>query len=241
MTDDIARESGDERPRRTWSLIVTVMGDLTHERGGSVDGPVLRAILDVLGANAQAVRTALHRLRADGWIETKRDGRISRHRLSPRALAETRAAAARVYGPEAPMPKVWSLITAGTSDGTSARLGAGLYLRAGPLAGDPGLEGTRLRLSGTQQDTLWPADLREDCAALEAQLATTEQAQRRTPEDIAAQRALIVHDWRRIVLRAPALPDILGPPDWRGASTRAAVRARLAALPLPTFSDPGRS
>ncbi|WP_272910976.1 PaaX family transcriptional regulator C-terminal domain-containing protein, partial [Falsiroseomonas oryziterrae] len=36
---------------------------------------------------------------------------------------------------------------------------------------------------------------------------------------------LLIHEWRRLVLRAPPLPPALLPPDWPGAAARALTAA----------------
>jgi len=48
--------------------------------------------------------------------------------------------------------------------------------------------------------------------------------------DRAALRVMIVHGWRRIVLRAPALPDFVYPADWSGDRCRQMVSRHLAQL-----------
>ena len=206
--------TGPAVPRRTWSLIVTLMGDATREDGRALPTAAIHEVLAPAGVSAQAVRTALHRLRADGWIETDRRGRASLHRLSPDALAHTRAAAPRIYGPGPSDPGEWHL----SPEPVGPALG-GLHLGRGALPpGMPGLSGAVLRLSDGQRAALWPEPLRR---ALDALLARLDGA---APTPTA--RLLVLHDWRRIALRAPDLPDAMAPPDWRGAE----ARRRLAPL-----------
>src|SRR5690606_20091049 len=40
------------------------------------------------------------------------------------------------------------------------------------------------------------------------------------PLEAMAARTLLIHDWRRIVLRDPGLPAALLPPGWPGAAAR---------------------
>ena len=221
-----------DRRRRTWSMIVTIMGDLTRGDGAALPGARLRAILARLDVSDQAVRTALHRLRADGWIETERRGRTSVHQLSATALAQTRAVAPRVYGPAPPRPERWALVTARTVPDGAWTLEPGLHLKAGGLSGHDGLEGGTLRLSAVHRATLWPPALVAEAAALRDRLhAAALPACAAIGADMgAALRTLIVHDWRRIVLRAPDLPDALAPAAWCGASLRGDVQTALARL-----------
>ncbi|MDG1415933.1 MAG: PaaX family transcriptional regulator C-terminal domain-containing protein, partial [Alphaproteobacteria bacterium] len=50
-------------------------------------------------------------------------------------------------------------------------------------------------------------------------------------------RVLIVHSWRRVILKAPALPPFLFPPTWRGAACADKVSALLRALPPTALGD----
>ena len=43
------------------------------------------------------------------------------------------------------------------------------------------------------------------------------------PVDAIAARTLLIHDWRRIVLRDPSIPLALLPADWPGEEARALV------------------
>jgi len=47
----------------------------------------------------------------------------------------------------------------------------------------------------------------------------------------ATLRILLVHSWRRIILKAPELPDFTYPTDWAGPSCRREVAHLLAAYP----------
>ena len=59
-------------PIKTWSLIVTLFGDLN---GQPVTGKQLGAILGRVGIKTEAMRVALHRLRKEGWIVSTKIGR----------------------------------------------------------------------------------------------------------------------------------------------------------------------
>ena len=85
-------------------------------------------------------------------------------------------------------------------------------------------------MTTAQQDTLWPPALRRDAAALRARI----DAATALPSDAAlgpASRLIVVHDWRRIALRAPGLPDALAPADWQGPALRQAVADALERWP----------
>ncbi len=56
------------------------------------------------------------------------------------------------------------------------------------------------------------------------------------PLKTAALRVLIVHNWRRIILRHPVLPADFLPGDWKGPACREAVSKLLDMLPRPQLA-----
>ena len=231
-----------EGPPRAWSLIVTVFGD----SGGEVEinAAPLSRILAMTGVSGAALRVALHRLKADGWITARRVGRSSAYRLHPDRLAETRAASARIYATAAPEPDAWHVLVeppdapaTAPDRGEALRIGPTLLLRAGtPEDGDGLLLRPVRPVPGWLRDTLGSAELR---AAYDGLLAGLEQVEHLTrdrsldPAEAIALRVLVVHEWRRVILRHPALPDQLFPDDWPGAACRGRVQQLLARFPRP--------
>lgn len=58
-----------------------------------------------------------------------------------------------------------------------------------------------------------------------------------TTLESAALRVLLVHSWRRIVLKAPILPDDVFPTGWRGPVCRQRVSTLLARYPKQQLRD----
>ncbi|MGB6228942.1 MAG: hypothetical protein WBF53_02295, partial [Litorimonas sp.] len=189
-TDPLAEMRGHvERP--VWSLIVTILGDASHSGSEHVGGGDLNGLLSRLDVRPQAIRTALHRLRADGWIETRRVGRNAFHGLTISAQAETRRAAPRIYDlAEPPTPALWTVVFGG---GEGVPLGDGLTLRPGPLRDEAGIEGICLQLGAAQMERLWPPDLRGAAIDLQRRLGAV-VPRHVSPVDVAALRTLLVHD-----------------------------------------------
>ena len=230
-------------PPRAWSLIVTVLGDM----GGEVEigaAPLAR-ILACLGVSGAALRVALHRLKADDWIVARRVGRSSAYRLHPDRLTETQAASARIYASAGPEPTCWHLLALSPDDPVPkpARevfipVAPRLILRPGPPQGAEGALALRpegdvpnwLRAAvGTDEMLAAYRALHTGLQEVEA-LATGRALQ---PVETAALRVLVVHAWRRVILKHPDLPDALFPPAWCGAECRARVQALLTRLPRP--------
>ena len=77
--------------------------------------------------------------------------------------------------------------------------------------------------------SLWPLDdlaaaYRGLTADLQPLFGALDAGDRLTGLDAMAARTLLIHHWRRIVLRDPGLPEALLPEGWPGEETRDVVR-----------------
>lgn len=241
-----------------WSLIVSFMGDAIGPRGGLVSAGAVQALMARLGIGHGAMRTAVSRLSADGWIERQREGRNSFYRLSPEVTETVRAAEARIYAstsllaPDTPMTLV---IGADQFDETAwERLESIGALMLTPLLAmcfthlddlPPGLRppaatlaaassvrpgaATRERIAEARQ---W-VDLQAFCAAYEPVLrGLNRQPDLAGKDDAMALRCLLIHEWRRIALKVLAIPPCLLAPDDpepRARELAAAIYDRLKA------------
>lgn len=83
---------------RAGSLITTVFGDSIAPRGGVVWlGSLIRSLAP-FGINERLVRTSVHRLARDGWLESEQIGRRSYYRLSGPGRERFAQATHRIYG-----------------------------------------------------------------------------------------------------------------------------------------------
>lgn len=243
---------------RTWSLIITLFGDLARAQGAEVPGPVLSAITGRIGVRPEAMRVALHRLRKDGWIASRRAGRVSYYRLTPAGRAEAEAASPRIYGAEVPMPDKWHVLVAGPAEAgdriaRDSALAAEGYMALAPavwLAPGTGTDrDSFFRLAGGELDVpdwlrhaILPTSLVEGYATFDAMLVDVHAAladgnPAELPDlDRAVLRVLIVHGWRRLVLRHPALPDSFFPEGWAGESARSRTLGLLDRIGFPRLN-----
>ena len=97
---------------RTWSILVTIFGDLAQNPEDEISGPLLSSLTQLIGIKPQAMRVALHRLRRDGWIVTEKFGRTSKHRLSEFGLNQSVIASPRIYARAIVMPDKWHVLLA---------------------------------------------------------------------------------------------------------------------------------
>jgi phenylacetic acid degradation operon negative regulatory protein len=236
-----------QAPSRTGSLIVSLYGDAVVPRGGALALATVATICGALGSGDGAVRTAMSRLTAEGWLERHRVGRNSFYRLAARGQATFAEASARIYGMARPewdgrfvlvLPENGGPANGRGDPGAFGRIGSGLLVAPSPLAGPndvPLPAGIRLEARALDAEDArrlaaraWP--LAEIAARYERFLACLEPDPalgRPTPDrdgrggpltDLEAMllRVLLIHEYRKILLRDPLLPDALLPADWPG-------------------------
>lgn len=232
---------------RVWSLIVTIFGDAILPRGGLVPLAVLQQITARLHISPGAVRTALSRLAVDGLVERERDGRTASYRLSGEARLAFERATRRIYAAGTPRwDGRWTVAIA--ADGVEAHdavlRGSG-FLRAADRTYVRPETADAAELRGELDDMLvvrgegqvshammarlcLPEELAAAYRGLVEGLAPLDSALDGAtaavePLDALAARILVIHRWRRILLRDPGLPDELLAPDWPGHAARRMV------------------
>lgn len=231
-------------PSRTWSIIISLYGDAIVPRGGSVWMGTVQQFCAHLGIRDGVVRTAMSRLAADGWLTRRRLGRHSFYALSERGHTTFRHAATHIYTQQ---PSRWHgaydlIIVQAPSDRDTLRadMAAAGFGALGPdmwlaPAGQslPGVMPDHLTLALSGDDAsqralaarVWPiADM---AAAYERFLmafrplhAAVTAGRALSDLDALAARVLLVHEYRRIVLRDPILPAEILPTAWPGAAAR---------------------
>jgi phenylacetic acid degradation operon negative regulatory protein len=225
---------------RIASFIVTIWGDAIAPRGGSLWLGSLQAILDRFGCTPGQVRTAMSRLTEEGWLARNRVGRNSFYRLGPRGEASFGAAAARIYAPRGDgWDGSFRLVLFPDAEAREALAASGFGTLPGGamvgVAGDPALlpRGLPVLIAqgrGAEDARLlaaraWPLEtLAEGYGRFLDAFAPIEPLDI-PPAEALPLRLLLVHEWRRLVLRDPRLPDALLPQGWPGHAAHALVAA----------------
>lgn len=244
----------DPQNQRVWSVIVSLFGDLAQAPGARISGQALNRVIQPMGIKPEAIRVALHRLRKDGWLDSARAGRASIHFLTEGGRAQSAAVTPRIYARRPQPARDWHLLLAEDGTGAAAldeflmtsdatQIARNAALCPGPLP--EGCEDFLALRAEPEQVPAWvqaqicPQELRDACralrAALDTCLAVNPAAQGPSPAQIATLRTLIVHRWRRVVLRHPDLPDAFFPGDWCGPACRERVFRLLDTLPRPVL------
>lgn len=212
-----------DAPLKLWSVLVTCLGDVSRDGVVEVSGIALSAFVERMGLQPQAMRVALHRLKRDGWVESRRIGRVGFHRLSDSALTQTRAVAGRIYGPSAG-PAPWHLagVPPDAPDGlsllpdslSSVPISRSFALICGPLEDVPQdwllTAPTARGLPTWVRDVVTEAACDADFTSLERTLSAIDTVPD-TRLDRFTLRVLVLHAWRRLILRSsPAAEAALG-------------------------------
>jgi phenylacetic acid degradation operon negative regulatory protein len=246
------------KPARIWSLIVTFYGDAVVPRGGSLWIGSLVDIMDLFDIDAGHVRTAISRLSSDGWLSRVKRGRASYYRLSKRGEGVFLAATQRIYfDKQKPFDGNLriAILDPGLADPTRTRRAlrdAGfvalspsvqLSLAEPPANLSAGVHILRSKIGDAERRLASAAwTLPATAAAYQAfitQFSSLESAIERkdpSPQDALVARILMIHAYRRIVLRDPELPALLLPDDWPGHAARALTGRIYRRLLAPSES-----
>jgi len=240
IVDQLKRE-----PSRTGSIIITVFGDAIVPRGGSVWLGTLLEFFETLDIDPNVVRTAMSRLTADGWFEREKVGRNSFYRLVKKGRQTFDIATRHIY--DSP-PSDWTgrfelLLIGNGGDRDAAREALKNAGFGSPLPGVwvapsgvpvPEEAASAIRLEVSAEDDSgrrllsesWPLDRTAAAYAkfiksFEPLLAWSGKRNALSEADAFTARILLIHHYRRVVLRDPLLPAALLPRDWPGRLARA--------------------
>src|SRR5215207_10766638 len=232
-------------PSRTGSIVITLFGDAIVPRGGSVALGTLLEFFAAIDVDSSVVRTAMSRLTADGWFEREKVGRNSFYRLVQRERLTFDIATKHIYGAPA---SDWTgrfelLLIANGNDRDASREALKNAGFGSPLPGVwvapsgvpvPEEAARAIRLEVSAEDDSgrrllsesWPLDRTADAylkfmKTFEALHLWILRGEWLTEADAFTARVLLIHHYRRVVLRDPLLPTALLPSDWPGRAARA--------------------
>ena len=236
----------DAEPARVWSLLVSVFGDLAQAPDATISGPVVNHLLGLIGIKPEAIRVALHRLKKDGWIDSRRIGRRSIYFLTPKGRAESAAASPRIYATRADAMAWLILSEPGRGEeqpDDGAQIAPGL--RISTMQAGPDTLSWPVTAASPLPQWITERSCAPDIVSQSRDLATRltrldqiiQPGTNLSPTEIAALRVLIVHSWRRIILKLPDLPDAAFPVAWAGGACRSRMAGLLDMLPKPALAD----
>ena len=122
----MVRELRDDPPRSK-SLILTIFGDSLRPHVPAIWLADLMRLLEPFHINAQLTRTSAFRLAAEEWLQSRREGRISRYALTPSGIARVEHADHRIYdAPAEDWDGSWTIVVPGKGNAAGP---AGVELR----------------------------------------------------------------------------------------------------------------
>ena len=238
------------KPARIWSLIVTLYGDAIVPRGGSLWIGSLIDIMALFRIDAGHVRTAVSRLSSDGWLSGTRRGRSSYYRLSRSGEDEFLQATQRIYEavPLREGELRVALLTPLADDAAALRndlkaagvapISPSIHVGFGDLPSSLRERAGLFLLTPRESDR---STLAESAFGVEevmrayaqfidlfAPLATALTLQGPSDQEAMIARTLLIHDFRRVVLRDPGLPRAMLPETWNGDAARSLTAAIYA-------------
>lgn len=238
-------------------LLFTVLGEFVLPTGGSAWTSAFIEIFARLGVEEKAIRQALARTAADGWIRPERLGRRTRWWLTPEGDRLLTEGTERIYAFASSQPDwdgAWLLAVARVpeSDRSARHLLRTRLGWAGLGSPAPGVWVTThterkdeveqvLRQAGVTDGQLFFAEHRGggELATLVAQAWDLPAIEQRYEEFLAEFAAAsvpdpltrlieLVHTWRRFPSVDPGLPAQLLPRGWSGAKAARLFAARHA-------------
>jgi phenylacetic acid degradation operon negative regulatory protein len=231
-------------PSRTGSIVITVFGDAIVPRGGSVWLGTLLEFFRTIEIDSGVVRTAMSRLAADGWLERQRVGRNSFYRLVKKGRQTFDAATKHIYDPQvSDWTGRFELLLIGNGEDRDASREALKNAGFGsPLPGvwiapsgvpipEEAAHAIRLEVSAEDDSgrrllsESWPLDRTADAylkfmKIFEPLRGWIDRREPLADVDAFTARILLIHYYRRVVLRDPLLPAALLPRDWPGRAAR---------------------
>ena len=215
---------------------MTLFGDLGGDPQVVLPGKDIGAIMGHIGIKPEATRVALHRLKRDGWIETRRAGREVFYSLSTQGKAETMAVYADIYSQSVKYPEGWQLVFAEDNiDIPYLRLARNLVLL--PKAKLETVAGVALSLD-TDMPPVWFERLIVSSKTLELanrllQLLECYNQIDNAQSDLDAStlRLLFLHHWRKLALRESTWAHIWLKKDGPISCCHSGITALLSNLP----------
>jgi phenylacetic acid degradation operon negative regulatory protein len=246
MAHPLARiiEQLKREPSRTGSIVITLFGDAIVPRGGSVWLGTLLAFFETIDIDSGVVRTAMSRLAADGWLERNKVGRNSFYRLVKKGRQTFDTATRHIYDTQvSDWTGRFELLLIGSSEDRDASRDALKNAGFGsPLPGvwvapsgvpvpEEAARAIRLEISAEDDSgrrllrESWPLDRTADAylkfmKTFEPLRGWIERREQLSDADAFTARVLLIHHYRRVVLRDPLLPTALLPEDWPGWAAR---------------------
>ena len=233
---------------RVWSIIISFFGDAITPRGGVLWLSTFRPLAARMGIESGTVGAAMSRLTAEGLLVREKRGRHTLYRVAASERDLFELATKQIYRPDKQKPwnGRWQLVMLDNADEMPdgfAHLNEHTWIRpdVGPA---PKLPAGAVVFSATAEHTpalrrmvhrTWELDAIEAGydrwrAQFSGLAAAIEAGDTLPPMSAMCARLLLIHGFRRVVLKDPSLPDALRDKRWPGFEARAMAADLYRAL-----------
>lgn len=234
---------------KLWSVIVTMFGDRSQHGGGETPGTLLSTIIERMGLQPQAMRVALHRLKRDGWIESRHVARVAYYTLTETGARQTHSVADRVYG-SAPDPDQPTFLLLAPPEGFSDQLANvpedRVFQTSRRIAYAIG-DIDPAEVSAVVADLSYPfpewaevqlrsAACQEEFLGLTRLLDQLDLGKTGSPVDVLVLRTLVLHTWRRLTLKSHPVAEVALGDHAAALTCRKKVLDALDKLALPDLA-----
>jgi len=237
---------------RVWSFIVSIFGDLARNPDDELSAHLINKMTALIGIKPEATRVALHRLRKEEWITVRKSGRNSIYSLTNKGLWQSQAASQRIYGSDVQRGDHWHLVLTEKAKAKGPwddpangyfALTQNSFFAHGDAPKNCGdhfvISGDISAVPNWVKDKLLNAERDKNLQILTQRFKTVKsvinQKKKLDPVQIATLRSLLVHCWRRAILRYPDVPDWFFPKGWAGTPCRSAFDQTLRNLQQPSI------
>ena len=242
------------RTPRVWSFIASIFGDLARNPDDELSAHLINKMTALIGIKPEATRVALHRLRKEEWITVRKLGRNSIYSLTAKGLLQSQIASQRIYGLDVQRGDHWHLVLtekarakgpwADPANGYIA-LGQNIFFARGNAPKNCGdhfvISGEISAVPNWVKDKLFNAERDKNLQILTQQFTALQSAidakNQFDPLQVSILRSLLVHCWRRAILRYPDVPEWFFPEGWPGMHCRSAFDKALSNLSKPSLSE----
>jgi len=225
---------------RVWSLVITIFGDCATLRGGTIAMTDLQAITTLLRIEPGALRTAMSRLAKENWLIRTKVGRNSFYKLSEQGLKSFVEPTSRIYARyQEKSDKHFYLGIKDPVYGSDLKLFQEFLKRTGSISVNKNvffipkifcsenyieeqnvfiIKGSEKNVPSWVCDILFPNQIKKNLLELIEKFHKlnsgniSDKVQK--PQDALIIRILLIHEWRRIILKLPNNPMTFVPPDW---------------------------
>ena len=214
---------------RVWSLIITFFGDSILNKGGEVEASRIKVLMQAMRIVPGTLRTALSRLTTDNWLERYKNGKSTVYRLGDRGVKEFGPASKLIYSaPRTKYEEHWKVILNSSLEdehsGFLIQTGVSILPISEKNPKNSLIFDSKINfLSEEMSYKLLPKGYFNEINQLIDLFAPIPNT-KLDPLEAMITRTLLIHNWRRIVLKFSEVPKEFTPKEWKGHNIRLFIK-----------------